>query len=169
MFFLLDIGGVHFAVQLKEAGFTNVHIVESTANVGGKCVTRFLDGIPYELGFLGTTLSEGENSLQKLVEKYGLKEKEVVVSESIQGEKTRSALKMNRFDSDIGDDVNDEEDTPHIEEYKKSISNLSTQIRKASFSTLPPFRRALTRRFSDIKVQVSQFFGKEPLVDAAKR
>jgi hypothetical protein len=44
-----------------------------------------------------------------------------------------------------------------------------SRIRQASISNLSPFKRLLTRRLSDIKEQVAAFFGKEPLVVAAKR
>lgn len=123
---------------------------------------------------------------------YGLKDQEVAIGETSGDGPKKSAVKMNRYDSDTGDNVDDEiiEDEEdgrasdmaknnstskpeatlnHHDEFKRSVSNLSSKIRAASFSDLPPFRRMFTRKISDIKEQVSQFFGNEPLVAAAKR
>ena len=136
--------------------------------------------------------SEGPNPLHQLVVDYGLVEQEVAIGETSDDGPKKSAVKMNRYDSDGGDNVDDdiiedeEEGRPaeltknnsmskpevavnHHDEFKRNVSNLSSKIRAASFSDLPPLRRIFTRKISDIKEQVSQFFGNEPLVAAAKR
>jgi monoamine oxidase len=47
---------VHFACLLKQSGYESVQIVEAAPQLGGKCLTRFLDGVPHEVGFAGNIL-----------------------------------------------------------------------------------------------------------------
>jgi hypothetical protein len=88
---------------------------------------------------------------------------------------------MNRFDSDELEEEDESGEGPegaepapiphrwHQDEFRRSVSDLGCKIRTAALSDLPPLKRLLTRRISDIKLQVAQFFGNEPLVAAAKR
>lgn len=132
------------------------------------------------------------------MQEYGFDGQRIVVGESEVAGKLKAALKMNRYDSDIGDeeDAAEEEEEEaagpsaagaspekakeaftrgksqrgkHQDDFRRSVSDLSSKIKAASFSNLPPLRRLFTRKLSDIKEQVGAFFGSEPLVSAAKR
>lgn len=42
---------MHIGCLLKQAGYHNVQIFESAPQVGGKCLSRFSEGTPFEMGF----------------------------------------------------------------------------------------------------------------------
>lgn len=44
-------GGVHISCLLKQAGYQNITIFETAPQLGGKCMSRFNDGVAFEMGF----------------------------------------------------------------------------------------------------------------------
>eukprot|EP01124_Arcella_intermedia_P010144 TRINITY_DN1667_c0_g1_i1.p1 TRINITY_DN1667_c0_g1~~TRINITY_DN1667_c0_g1_i1.p1 ORF type:complete len:994 (-),score=200.78 TRINITY_DN1667_c0_g1_i1:742-3684(-) len=65
-------GGIHMAHLLRRNGFQHITILEQSDRIGGKCYTRYLKDIPYEMGacYLNPLYVE----LAKLLKHYGLTE-----------------------------------------------------------------------------------------------